>query len=340
MGIIDKKSRVVDVLLTVEGRRQLASGKLRIEGVSFSDGGTFYRGTTGSGVLTSERVMLEAASMGADSITPEADDSGRLRPFSNDTESIVVGGQVVTYTYDGTTETSQYLSGSAFSSQIANILASSTANLDKHCILGTNDGVFDVSGFATDIDAITFRVTDTVPLRNDLQTGDVTVMDSLFADPRLANLQNFAFLPPVNKRTSSEKRGASGRKIAEYVPLGPVNIPDWSTIGDELATIAGNGCSKTLQFDPTSRTNRLQCQMYEIGYDTATKLDIIEYGLLQTGNVSMPTVHLFFLGKVLEDKMGSQVFLHLFTVVFHLCLLKLIANVLSRQFHCHSVVSY
>ena len=41
-GILDKKTRFIDYVITQEGKRQLASGKLRAEYASVTDMHTFY----------------------------------------------------------------------------------------------------------------------------------------------------------------------------------------------------------------------------------------------------------------------------------------------------------
>ena len=42
MGILDKKTRFIDLVVTQEGKRQIAAGKLRAEFATLSDIGTFY----------------------------------------------------------------------------------------------------------------------------------------------------------------------------------------------------------------------------------------------------------------------------------------------------------
>ena len=42
MGILDNKTRFIDLVITQEGKRQIASGKLRAEFASISDTATFY----------------------------------------------------------------------------------------------------------------------------------------------------------------------------------------------------------------------------------------------------------------------------------------------------------
>ena len=40
-GILDNKLRIMDVAITEEGKRQISSGRLKIEFATFTDGQTF-----------------------------------------------------------------------------------------------------------------------------------------------------------------------------------------------------------------------------------------------------------------------------------------------------------
>ena len=42
-GILDNKERIIDSIVTLEGRRQVIGGKLKVEFASFSDRYTFYQ---------------------------------------------------------------------------------------------------------------------------------------------------------------------------------------------------------------------------------------------------------------------------------------------------------
>ena len=48
-GILDNKKRVMDTIVTQEGKRQLASGQFQIKYASFTDGSSFYEGDIVSG---------------------------------------------------------------------------------------------------------------------------------------------------------------------------------------------------------------------------------------------------------------------------------------------------
>ena len=47
-GILDKKKRILDFIITEEGRNQAANGELRIHYASFSDSAAFYTAISGS----------------------------------------------------------------------------------------------------------------------------------------------------------------------------------------------------------------------------------------------------------------------------------------------------
>ena len=42
MGILDKKTRFIDMIVTEEGRRQISSGELKAAFISLSDSQAFY----------------------------------------------------------------------------------------------------------------------------------------------------------------------------------------------------------------------------------------------------------------------------------------------------------
>jgi hypothetical protein len=42
-GILNTKQRIMDTILTQEGKRQLASGELRLNFITFTDNATFYK---------------------------------------------------------------------------------------------------------------------------------------------------------------------------------------------------------------------------------------------------------------------------------------------------------
>ena len=75
-GILDKKTRFIDYVITQEGKRQLAFGKLRAEYASVTDMHTFYDKNAHDDV--SNRLFFEVMERPENVIVLEKDDSGKL----------------------------------------------------------------------------------------------------------------------------------------------------------------------------------------------------------------------------------------------------------------------
>lgn len=81
-GILDNKSRIIDAILTTEGRRQLAARTFAVTHVTFSDADVVYRPdeTEGHDDPTT-KIYLEACNLPQDQIVFEADDEGKINGF-------------------------------------------------------------------------------------------------------------------------------------------------------------------------------------------------------------------------------------------------------------------
>ena len=81
-GILNTKQRIMDTILTQEGKRQLASGELRLNFITFTDNATFYKKDLVSGSAdATERIYLESCNLPQDQITFESHDTGGLKSF-------------------------------------------------------------------------------------------------------------------------------------------------------------------------------------------------------------------------------------------------------------------
>ena len=145
MGILDSKSRILDTIITEEGRRQLTNGEFNIEFAAFSDKFTYYEADVVSGSTdASKRIYLEAISVPQDRITFEADDSGKLLRFDAGGTLTVSKGKIIS----GSSSTSKdVVSNTAFASLSNDIISSSVDNFDKLRIIGSKDLIFDTENF-------------------------------------------------------------------------------------------------------------------------------------------------------------------------------------------------
>jgi len=330
-GILDSKSRIIDTVITDEGRRQLAAGRMNVRFISFSDAAVFYRADAVSGSQdASRRLYLEACSLPQDQVTFRSDGSGDLLPFANSDGVQVTGGRIITYSFtaasgstiSGSSQRISILTGEELATSASVLLESSLDNFRKLRTISSVDPLFD-DGFAVGPDDVTFVVTDDRPIPDaSLRAVDVTALHSIFNDPRFSSMPNFRYLPPTNRVPGGVDR-SDASQLAPYL-LGAYR--PWATsahgpltyeqLNDELRVYEQLGCMRTVNFEPTSSDNRLSGQAFERSFDRLKKLDVVDFGVHRTGSPTSPLAHVFFVGKVVVDDNGVDTFLHLFTMVF------------------------
>lgn len=333
MGLLDSKSRIIDAILTLEGRRQLADGNMRIEHVSFSDAGTFYKPDAVSGSAdATRRLYLEANSLPQDSITFESDDSGRLKPFSGERGIQVRDGQILSYSFNavsgsiitGSVESASVSVGQEFASTSELLMSESLGNFRKLRSIGTADRVFEDDGFGLSNERVEFVITDDRPIRDpSMWSANLTSVESLFSDVRLSHIPNFAYLPPVNKIRDqavdkTNYRATSRYRLGTYKPWGRTQLSglSYEALKFELDYFEDLGYCKKFRFDPTSNLNRIVGQFFERSNDKLRKLDVIDFGRHNTGDPKHPIAHVFFVGRLFIDDNETHTFVHLFTLVF------------------------
>jgi len=329
-GILDSKSRVLDTVVTLEGRRQIANADLQIRYVSFTDGATYYRPDLVSGSAdASSRIYLEQCHLPQDSITLEADDSGKLSPFGNAAGLSVKDGQILAYSFDaltasvltGSRQEVRILKGDEFASTAATLLASSIDNFTNLRLIGTKDLIFEDDGFAAGPSRVEFTIHNNKPIPDATShVAHINHLESLFQDVRLSKVINFRYLPPINKLSDNsidkkDHRNTGPHQLGYYKPWGRSHASGLSPaqLEHELQHYKSIGYCKEVNFDPTSRDNNLVGQFFEVGFNVMKKLDVIDYGWYTWKGARR---HAFFVGKVMTDENGSHTFIHLFTLVF------------------------
>ena len=240
-GLLNSKQRILDTILTVEGRKQLAQGTLKAEFVSFTDAGTFYKIDTivsGGGYDVTDRVQFEATSLPQDTVTVESDDAGRLTgfPVSGSTRFIIRSGQILSSSSENTTVT---VTGSQFSSLSDTLLSSSIDNFKKLYILKSPDPADQrTKNFIIGPKEKQFIITETRPFNtSSISSARVDHVESFFQDKRLSHIPNYTFLPPVNKpRLGSDVRAPLG----EFVSLNQKPILTFDDVEKETKELEEN----------------------------------------------------------------------------------------------------
>lgn len=349
MGILDKKTRFIDLVVTQEGKRQIAQGKLRAEFASFSDSNAFYDAGNKD---VSKRLYFEVMERPENAIISEKDDSGRLINLNN-TDDIntpsIVGNDIF---MKGTDGIAKPVTGSEFQIGMQKVIDTALDHFKKNYFIGTIDGE-GTSEFSTNKDKLTFTITDTKPFKNSPYKEIINVNDAepFFLDSKMAHLDNFQFLPPVSHST--------GLSIGKYKDIRSTTRESWEDIkklvpekefvkdispassnnllnpniknGQEYKSekLFKNGKVpdiiekvprqvETLTFDKTSTENNLILQVYEDGLDaTMHKLDVIDSGTFydEDDKVGRTEKHVFYVGKVFYDDYKMPTFINIFTLI-------------------------
>lgn len=313
-GILNKKHRIFDTILTIEGRKQLAQGTLKAEFVSFTDGNIIYALDTivsGDSDIT-DRIQFEATSLPQDTIAIEADDSGRLTgfPVSGSQRFAIRAGQILSASSENETRP---VTGSQFASLSNVLLGSSIDNFKKLYILRSPDPV-DARDkhFVVQPKTKQFIITQDRPYpEGSLSTARVDHVESFFQDKRLSHLPNYKFLPPVNKARLGEN---TRRPLGEYINLNQRPILSFEDVKTEISGFEQQGFGETFSFVDRSKENNIVGQFFELSNNEMIKLDVIDFGTFVDENRG--TKHVFFAGKVYEDETGSHTFVNMFTIVF------------------------
>jgi len=334
-GILNSKERLIDFIITPQGRRQMVDGRMRIEFATLTDQHTFYSTTHPDRVAddASTRIFFETHTSTTDTIVPELDageEGNVLQPFRAGNFSID-GKTFASGTY--TTSTGSYydiLSGSAILDRSVQLSDALIKHFEGLRILGTEDQFSNQTGFELSAATGSFLITD-----QDLQLNggkgiylkdctpgapatDNTVSlknsPSIYADPRLGHLPNYRWLPPINMPQVGQDPNDESLRLTQNYP----NFSDQGTqkpgtpeSSQELINNLSARQSVTFEFKETSIDNNIVAQMFEFSQDGIDKLSIIDYGYSTvTGE------HIFFLGKVITDDEGVQTFMNIFTLVF------------------------
>ena len=297
-GILDNKSRVIDAIITREGRRQIASGMLQAKFISFTDKNVVYEKDS-EGYLEDPalKIYFEASSNDDDSIVPETDFDGSMLPFSTDDFS-VTNGKIAGSFATGSIEIYE------------GITSSSLESFRRQMIIGSRDPlrVKRDYGFSVGASDSTFYITETlVSQSNGVARAYVDDIECVFQDYRFGNFDNYKFLPPLDRPIDES---ISPQQMAEYTQI---NEDPLDTFVELEKYLSGKQFAK-INFTNTSTGNNLLSQVFEHGEAGVIKLAVIDSGQFETPTGAFP--HVFFVGKLYRDSAQNLNFANIFTLVF------------------------
>lgn len=290
-GILDQKSRVIDTIITEEGKRQLINGGMKIRFASFSDAGMIYRNSGGIFEKPDITLGLESFSTRNDYIFPYTDESGKVPKFIT-SEYSITGSESLLFSRE-LTETP---------SQISNIIRA----FKNQQLISNKEIVRPENRLGIYPESSTFYIRDERPFKGEPEITRLEDADSLFADKRLSRVPNFKYLPPVQVTNTN-----ATSKLGEYVNLSEKNDLD----PDSLKSNLDNLDYQEFTFSKYTDSNDLVVQMFEQASGAEfQKLDIIKYGRVHFKDEKKPH-DVYFIGKVYMDSFDFSTFINIFTVL-------------------------
>jgi len=308
-GILDTKRRILDALITVDGRRQLANSTIDISFATFSDEGIFY--DTEDGVSArdiSDLAILEVASLPRDVIIPEVDDDGAFSLSLADGNKVVNGRKVISGTLPVISvdengvrtivETDAVLTGTvnAYSGAL-DVMKTAMKHFQQLKIIRTDDGLLD-SEFRVDTNQVNL-FTKEIP-------ASLASIRPMIFDNNLNHLANMKYFPPEVEIENNLLPMADYPKFTEE----PYNNFQSFKEGNLSSALS----ESEIGFTSRSKSNNLLGQCFEISSNGINKLLAIDYG--EFVNEEHQRHRVFLLGKTIRDARGTAKFCRLFTLVF------------------------
>jgi len=331
-GILDSKTRIMDVVLTAEGRRQLAAGKFVPQFASFTDRHVFYAKDAASGSDdASAYLYFEAGSRSQDQIVIENDDSGMLIPYNGNSVSVAPDGRVYSASLEtitsptgpGTYNRVNYTpTTGTFGSMFELVSGSILNSLTDQYLIRTTYPYEKYDQFSLTTGSIVFRRNNFTPFRGAQPSSQIGALDPFIIDRQLSHLDNFKFLSPVYVDQSNVTKN-----LGSYDPIEPI---EQLTYDELMSSLLGNDPQSPLKekqvvdFAQTSIQSNVFMQIFEgtttnsDGIAMLKKLDCIDFGEFKDENDKQrPYKRVFFVGKVYADEGASQApaFVNLFTIV-------------------------
>ena len=336
-GILNNKERVIDFLITKQGKRQMSDGRLIVEYASLTDMHTFYQ-ASGSFDLSdvaedaTNRIFFEATDRHQDILVPETEAGFSMQPFRT-SQIKVEGRRIASGTFPiGNTVATTVISGTALQNAAGDFLKGISDNFKDQRILETKDLFSDTSNFLLSAHTASFVITEPLldfsqevggllltldgagyaaaPIAVNSPDLNLNQAPSISSDWHFNHLPNFKFLPPINMKERSDE---PDKPLGDYPELQSGFVSSKSTRSSIEYYLSAKQ-SLEFEFKETSLANNLISQVYELNGDNIEKLTIIDAGIFTSND--KPDIQVFYVGRMRQDDFGSYTYLNLFTLVF------------------------
>lgn len=308
MGFLEPKSRLMDVVLTDVGKDRLASGEFDISYYSVSDSGVFYDQDSEESFRMIDRISMECpTSLPQDIISLPTNEHGYVSQFSStalENDIFPYGGTLLT----GSMSNFRVVTPEEFTEKSKFLLASSLDNLKNNFLLGTVDPILDEEEFNAGPCDVNFVINE-ASYHDISASASIEDFPTLFQDKLFSHLQNYQYLPPVNKASTLN---GQVDLLGNYPSYGGNEILTFEDVEKKLSSNTLSGKTREIYFDPAPVQNNMQLQFFEQSQDKLLKLDVVDFGSTPSASGGRRTL---FVGKLFTNEAGSDVFSLIFTVV-------------------------
>lgn len=313
-GILDNKTRVMDVIVTKEGKRQIGTGDFKIAYATFTDKNAFYDKNSISGSFDDamNRPYLEATSLSFDQITIEKDDNGTVIPFAtivSDVDQARINLKDGIVIKNGKPQNN--VNPVELNKYADAIITSTLNNFKKQMIIASRDPIDDSETFDLSIRDIRFNYGNRGPIVGDDIVVGLDQAASVFTDKIFSNAPNFVFLPPVARSESKTIQ------LGQYQDIRNVEKYDYDDLMKDLVGKVPEQpvCpSQEIVFTNTTETNDICIQAFEVN-KSFNKLDMVDFGDHYPADNPSSSKRVIFLGKSYIDRFGATNFANIFTLI-------------------------
>ena len=304
-GILNKKQRIMDVIITQNGRRQLRNGTFNVKYISYSDRDIEYISDDGKTAAdVSNHISFEAFSNVYDTIIPEIDNIDGTISYEQTSNFIIKNGFLLKQTEDGNFPVTG--SGDLYDAS-EEIFSKSLDAFYKLDALGVDDELSGIGEFAIETNGNRYTPAVVSPL----EEVDVFNAPGLLNDNKFRNSLTHAYMPPVFKASngSMQSFGKFKNLLSQNKDLDFDDFYEKEKLAEKNFT--------AVKITNNTNYNDLLGQVFEIDTQNneLNKLVLLEVGSFGDpyGN---PTHKIYYAGKLLYDNRGYQKFIRIFTIIF------------------------
>ena len=297
-GILNNKSRILDVILTDIGRDQMNRGEFEVSFATFSDNGTQYvEDDDNPGVMASigDNLYFETFSCPYDEIVPEIDNVGDFILTRQVSPTLTVKDGVL---YEKSGSFGEFTPVDGFDN-ISKFTDLTTKRWSGLQLLKTESSLpkLELSRYSAEID-----------IKEDVNPADVGGLPPILVDPRFSGNINTMYLPP---RVTVAGQETVMRAYNQYSkPYSRVNVVS------EIQNKSKGSASFVIGKDDAFQYYNFIAQGF-VGINQSVKKFLVVDAGEFVNDDNVPVMQIYHLGFIFKDGAGISKFSRGFSIVFH-----------------------